>query len=109
MFVHGALSYQRLAKLILYSFYKNVCLYVIEVSKTWESNSCEAISDLYDETPLIRPPSRHKNLFPCCYPALLITLPCFYFVQLWFALENGFSGQILFDKWCIGIYNVVSK
>lgn len=32
LFVHGALSYQRLAKLILYSFYKNVCLYVIEVS-----------------------------------------------------------------------------
>ena len=28
--------------------------------------------------------------------------------QLWFALDNGFSGQILFDKWCIGIYNVVS-
>ncbi|XP_067042058.1 phospholipid-transporting ATPase IA-like isoform X2 [Acropora muricata] len=56
LFVHGAWSYQRLAKLILYSFYKNVCLYVIE---------------------------------------------------LWFALDNGFSGQILFDKWCIGIYNVV--
>lgn len=33
LFVHGAWSYQRLAKLILYSFYKNVCLYVIEVSK----------------------------------------------------------------------------
>ena len=29
-------------------------------------------------------------------------------LQLWFALDNGFSGQILFDKWCIGIYNVVS-
>ncbi|XP_032231937.1 phospholipid-transporting ATPase IA isoform X2 [Nematostella vectensis] len=56
LFVHGAWSYQRLAKLILYSFYKNVCLYVIE---------------------------------------------------LWFAMENGFSGQILFDKWCIGIYNVI--
>ena len=33
LFVHGAWSYQRLAKLILYSFYKNVCLYVIEVSR----------------------------------------------------------------------------
>ena len=31
-----------------------------------------------------------------------------YVLQLWFALDNGFSGQILFDKWCIGIYNVVS-
>eukprot|EP00794_Sanderia_malayensis_P006961 gene6961-7746_t len=56
LLVHGALSYQRLAKLILYSFYKNICLYVIE---------------------------------------------------LWFAFDNGFSGQILFDKWCIGLYNVL--
>ena len=32
----------------------------------------------------------------------------FHLFQLWFALDNGFSGQILFDKWCIGIYNVVS-
>lgn len=31
LLVHGAFSYQRLAKLILYSFYKNICLYVIEV------------------------------------------------------------------------------
>ncbi|XP_066918904.1 probable phospholipid-transporting ATPase IA isoform X1 [Clytia hemisphaerica] len=56
LLVHGAFSYQRLAKLILYSFYKNICLYVIE---------------------------------------------------LWFATVNGFSGQILFDKWCIGLYNVI--
>ena len=32
LLVHGAWSYNRLTKLILYSFYKNVCLYVIEVS-----------------------------------------------------------------------------
>lgn len=56
LLVHGAFSYQRSAKLILYSFYKNICLYVIE---------------------------------------------------LWFATANGFSGQILFDKWCIGLYNVI--
>jgi len=56
LLVHGAFSYQRLTKLILYSFYKNICLYVIE---------------------------------------------------LWFAFDNGFSGQILFDKWCIGLYNVI--
>ena len=30
LFVHGAWSYSRLTKLILYSFYKNICLYVIE-------------------------------------------------------------------------------
>ena len=57
LFVHGAFRYQRLPKLILYPFYKNICLYVI---------------------------------------------------QLWFAVYNGFSGHfILFDKWCIGFYNVI--
>lgn len=40
LFVHGAWSYQRLAKLILYSFYKNVCLYVIEVSFGIPSQLC---------------------------------------------------------------------
>ncbi|XP_042164774.1 phospholipid-transporting ATPase IB isoform X4 [Oncorhynchus tshawytscha] len=27
--------------------------------------------------------------------------------QLWFAFVNGFSGQILFERWCIGLYNVI--
>ncbi|XP_017865233.1 PREDICTED: probable phospholipid-transporting ATPase IA isoform X7 [Drosophila arizonae] len=54
--VHGAWNYARISKLILYSFYKNVCLYVIE---------------------------------------------------LWFALYSGWSGQILFERWTIGLYNVV--
>ncbi|XP_015745784.1 phospholipid-transporting ATPase IB-like, partial [Python bivittatus] len=26
---------------------------------------------------------------------------------LWFAFVNGFSGQILFERWCIGLYNVI--
>ncbi|XP_076070269.1 putative phospholipid-transporting ATPase IA isoform X5 [Mytilus galloprovincialis] len=56
LLVHGAWSYSRLCKLILYSFYKNICLYVIE---------------------------------------------------FWFAISNGFSGQILFEKWTIGFYNVL--
>lgn len=30
-----------------------------------------------------------------------------FFPQLWFAFVNGFSGQILFERWCIGLYNVV--
>ncbi|ESP01821.1 hypothetical protein LOTGIDRAFT_225116 [Lottia gigantea] len=54
--VHGAWSYSRLCKLILYSFYKNICLYVIE---------------------------------------------------FWFQFVNGFSGQILFERWSIGLYNVI--
>jgi len=27
-------------------------------------------------------------------------------IQLWFAFSNGFSGQILFERWLIGLYNV---
>lgn len=45
------------------------------------------------------------------YPPLLYLssplIPLFVF-QLWFAFVNGFSGQILFERWCIGLYNVVS-
>lgn len=37
----------------------------------------------------------------------LMAMPLFVF-QLWFAFVNGFSGQILFERWCIGLYNVVS-
>uniref|UniRef100_A0A1A9V9K6 Phospholipid-transporting ATPase n=1 Tax=Glossina austeni TaxID=7395 RepID=A0A1A9V9K6_GLOAU len=56
LLVHGAWNYRRITKLILYSFYKNVCLYVIE---------------------------------------------------LWFAIYSGWSGQILFERWIIGLYNVM--
>lgn len=56
LFVHGAWNYSRMCKLILYSFYKNICLYVME---------------------------------------------------LWFAIYSGWSGQILFERWTIGLYNVL--
>ncbi|XP_056637997.1 probable phospholipid-transporting ATPase IA isoform X1 [Diorhabda sublineata] len=56
LFVHGAWNYSRICKIILYSFYKNICLYVIE---------------------------------------------------LWFAIYSGWSGQILFERWSIGMYNVI--
>ncbi|KAG7523913.1 phospholipid-transporting ATPase IB isoform X1 [Solea senegalensis] len=56
LLVHGAWSYNRVTKCILYCFYKNVVLYIIE---------------------------------------------------LWFAFVNGFSGQIIFERWCIGLYNVI--
>ncbi|KAF5302279.1 hypothetical protein FQA39_LY10318 [Lamprigera yunnana] len=56
LLVHGAWNYLRMCKLILYSFYKNICLYVIE---------------------------------------------------LWFAYYSGWSGQILFERWTIGLYNVI--
>lgn len=31
LFVHGVWNYRRLCKVLLYSFYKNICLYVMEV------------------------------------------------------------------------------
>jgi phospholipid-transporting ATPase len=56
LLVHGVCNYWRLVKCILYSFYKNITLYLIE---------------------------------------------------LWFAIFNGWSGQILFDRWAITCYNVL--
>ncbi|UYV77023.1 ATP8A1 [Cordylochernes scorpioides] len=65
LFVHGAWSHARLCKLILYSFHKNICLYVIELTgRYWD-------------------------------------------VQLWFAILSGWSGQTLFERWTIGLYNVI--
>ncbi|XP_059088985.1 probable phospholipid-transporting ATPase IA isoform X3 [Tigriopus californicus] len=55
LFVHGSWNYTRVSKVILYSFYKNICLYVIE---------------------------------------------------LWYALYNYWSGQVLFERWTIGMYNI---
>ncbi|RXG68050.1 Phospholipid-transporting ATPase IA [Armadillidium vulgare] len=56
LFVHGAWNYNRLCKVILYSFYKNICLYVIE---------------------------------------------------LWWAALSGWSGQVIFERWSIAMYNVL--
>ncbi|KTW27924.1 uncharacterized protein T551_02891 [Pneumocystis jirovecii RU7] len=55
LLVHGAWSYQRLSKLILYSFYKNISLHM---------------------------------------------------TQFWYAFNNGFSGQVIFESWTISFYNV---
>lgn len=30
-------------------------------------------------------------------------------MELWFAMYSGWSGQILFERWTIGLYNVVSN
>ena len=56
LFVHGAWFYTRIAKTILYSFYKNITLYVIE---------------------------------------------------LWYAIYNYWTGQVLFERWTIALYNVL--
>ncbi|KAJ3004607.1 hypothetical protein HKX48_001136 [Thoreauomyces humboldtii] len=57
LLIHGSWAYARMSKLILYSYYKNITLYLI---------------------------------------------------QLWFALDNGFSGQTLFETWSsLSSYNVL--
>ncbi|XP_021953881.1 probable phospholipid-transporting ATPase IA isoform X2 [Folsomia candida] len=56
LFVHGAWNYDRMCKLIFYSFYKNICLYIIE---------------------------------------------------LWFAIYSAWSGQVIFERWTIGFYNML--
>ncbi|KAL4002263.1 Phospholipid-transporting ATPase tat-1 [Acanthocheilonema viteae] len=53
--IHGAWNYGRGVKVILYSFYKNICLYLIE---------------------------------------------------LWFAIYSAFSGQTIFERWTIALFNV---
>lgn len=57
LLVHGGWAYARICRLILYSFYKNITLYLI---------------------------------------------------QLWFAIDNGFSAQTLFETWsAVSSYNVL--
>lgn len=55
LLVHGTWSYQRLSRAILYSFYKNITLYM---------------------------------------------------TQFWYAFQNGFSGQSIYESWTITFYNV---
>ena len=55
LLVHGAWNYARISNVILYSFYKNITLYVIE---------------------------------------------------LWFAIYSYWSGQVIYERWSIGMYNV---
>ncbi|KAK0417961.1 hypothetical protein QR680_013300 [Steinernema hermaphroditum] len=56
LLVHGAWNFDRSVKVILYSFYKNICLYIIE---------------------------------------------------LWFAFFSAFSGQTIFERWTISMFNVI--
>uniref|UniRef100_A0A914CRH5 Phospholipid-transporting ATPase n=1 Tax=Acrobeloides nanus TaxID=290746 RepID=A0A914CRH5_9BILA len=56
LLVHGTWNLDRTVKVILYSFYKNITLYIIE---------------------------------------------------LWFALFSAFSGQTIFERWTIALFNVI--
>ncbi|KAH0536820.1 hypothetical protein FGG08_006353 [Glutinoglossum americanum] len=55
LLVHGAWSYQRISKVILYSFYKNIALYM---------------------------------------------------TQFWYAFQNSFSGEVIYESWTLSFYNV---
>lgn len=55
LLVHGAWSYQRISKTILFSFYKNIALYM---------------------------------------------------TQFWYAFQNVFSGQVIYESWTLSFYNV---
>jgi phospholipid-transporting ATPase len=56
LLVHGTWSYRRLTRLICYSFYKNIALYL---------------------------------------------------TQFWFATQNNFTGQTLYESWILTAYNVL--
>lgn len=56
LLVHGSWSMTRSRQMILYSFYKNIALYIVE---------------------------------------------------FWFAIVSGWSGQTIFERWTIGLYNVI--
>ncbi|KAL1977454.1 hypothetical protein VTN31DRAFT_313 [Thermomyces dupontii] len=56
LLVHGAWSYQRISRVILFSFYKNIAL----------------------------------NM-----------------TQFWFAFQNSFSGQVIYESWTLSFYNVI--
>ncbi|KAI9780453.1 MAG: hypothetical protein M1839_006727 [Geoglossum umbratile] len=55
LLVHGAWSYQRISKVILYSFYKNIALYM---------------------------------------------------TQFWYAFQNSFSGEVIYESWTLSFYNI---
>lgn len=46
LLVHGAWNYSRMCKLILYSFYKNICLYVIELWFAIYSGEIQKLSSI---------------------------------------------------------------
>ncbi|KAF2100737.1 putative phospholipid-transporting ATPase [Rhizodiscina lignyota] len=56
LLVHGAWSYRRVSITILYSFYKNVVLFM---------------------------------------------------TQFWYAFQNGFSGQVIYESWTLSFYNIL--
>ena len=71
LLVHGAWNYNRLAKVILFSFYKNICLYVIEVLATLPPLSPSS------SLPPLSPPSSLPSLLDALPPpsTVLVCIP----------------------------------
>lgn len=131
LLVHGGWNYRRLSKLILYFFYKNIVLYLMEVGRgtspgplggwgtspgplgrAWEGGS----GACYIESVLA---TDHGCLGGMCGTDVggwgrrgyhdsyrYCARHCFP-LQFWFAFTNGFSGQTIFERWSITSYNVV--
>ncbi|KIJ50021.1 hypothetical protein M422DRAFT_65774 [Sphaerobolus stellatus SS14] len=83
LLVHGAWSYRRLSKLILYSFYKNIVLYMTQF---WVRISHSSPN-----------PTRALTIFPPLPPP----------VHPQFSFFNNFSGQIAYESWTLSFYNVL--
>ena len=53
LLVHGVWDYNRLAIIILFSFYKNICLYIIEVSSVLQCSQSLSSSSLSAFPPVL--------------------------------------------------------
>lgn len=76
LLVHGAWSYHRVAKTILFSFYKNITLYLTQF---WV---------------------RRTPLFHCSGGLNMLANPRQYVFQ------NVFSGEVIYESWTLSFYNV---
>lgn len=79
LLVHGSWSYQRLSKLILYSFYKNIVLYMTQFYV------------------------RRRSLSAIPKPPWLTSVSS----RRQYSFFNNFSGQIAYESWSLSLYNVV--
>ena len=80
LLVHGHWNYDRLARMVLYFFYKN------------------AVSNEFLKDTVIGVLKIHLRFF---------TLQAYVFVTFWFQLYNGFSASIMFDSMYLMMYNLL--
>lgn len=83
LLVHGTWSYQRLSKLILYSFYKNIVRLFLSAMSPASSRRAGPLYDRLLGASLVR------------------ELGCRILMRAQFSFQNSFSGQVLFESWCV--------